>query len=648
MVHKPSADNSPMASVGKRVPRARPPSVQLRPHPDSPNQEDLQSVQSWLSRRPKPWAIDLFCGAGGLSLGLEQAGFSIVAAADTDRSALSTHRANFPTLTWLGDLSSPNAFLDALGNWGIREIDLLAGGPPCQPFSNAGIPKIASLVQSGDREAQDSRRDLWRSYFSLVDELGPRAVLLENVPDMARSQEGAVLVQFLQEMESRGYRTAVRVLESWRYGVPQHRKRLFIVGIKDNGGFEWPAPHEARATLRDAIGDLPQVPPGQLENTIEYLGRPTSSLGRSLRDGLQGDDVKVLWDHVTRFVRDDDAEAFSLMAEGQTYQDLPDRLRRYRGDIFSDKYVRLRWDGLSRSITAHLAKDGYWYIHPRENRTLSVREAARIQTFPDSFRFAGSMTSRFAQIGNAVPPLLGQAVGRSVLAALNEPSDTRDLRSDSSSFRSELIAWHLNNKRDYPWRRRTEPWSTFLAETCLHRTKADQVAAVFENLLEIAPTASALLRNEERFRKASSSLGLAWRTDSLVDAAGTLVNEHSGTPPDDWSALNSLPGVGDYVASAILCFAYGHHAVLIDTNTLRVAKRILGDPSLPKWKARVELYRRSAPLGPDAEWNYALLDLGGTVCTARRPVCDRCPVSDMCATGQEKMRLRPPSDDDML
>ena len=616
--------------------------------PDSPNQEDLRSVQAWLKRTPKPWAVDLFSGAGGLSLGLKRAGFSIVAAADADRAALDTHRANFPSLTWLGDLSSPDAFLADLKNWGIHEIDLLAGGPPCQPFSNAGIPKIASLVRSGDRVSHDSRRDLWRSYFDFVDALAPRAVLLENVPDMARSQEGAVLVHFLQEMEARGYRTAVRVLESWRHGVPQHRKRLFIAGIKSNRAFGWPVPSECQSTLRDAIGDLPHAPPGQLHNAVEYRGRPTSPLGRMLRSGLQGDDVNVLWDHVTRFVRDDDAEAFSLMSEGQTYQDLPDRLRRYRGDIFSDKYVRLRWDGLSRSITAHLAKDGYWYIHPQENRTLSVREAARIQTFPDSFRFAGSMTSRFAQIGNAVPPLLGQAVGRSVLAALNEPSDTRGLCTDSSSFRSALISWHRHNKRDYPWRRRTGPWQTFLAEICLHRTKADQVSAVFEDLLAIAPTAATLLTNQKRFRDASASLGLAWRTESLIDAAGILFNEHSGVPPNDWSALNSLPGVGDYVASAVLCFAYGHQAVLLDTNTLRVARRIVGDPSLPKWEARVELYRRSTPLGPDADWNYALLDLGGTVCTARHPTCDRCPVSEMCVTGQEKMKRRPRSQGGML
>ena len=637
-----------MTRVGNRIPRARPPSVHLQPHQCSPNPVDLQSVQAWLERTPKPWAVDLFSGAGGLSFGLARAGFSIVAAADNDGVALSTHGANFPSLTWLGDLSSPDGFLSALQSWGINEIDLLAGGPPCQPFSNAGISKIASLVRSGDRKAHDSRRDLWRSYFSFVDALAPRAVLLENVPDMARSQEGAILVQYLQEMEARGYRSVVRVLESWQYGVPQHRKRLFIVGVKDHIGFEWPEPPERKVTLRDAIGDLPQVPPGQLDNTIEYSGHPTSSLGKLLRSGLDGHDAKVLWDHVTRFVRDDDAEAFSLMGEGQTYQDLPDRLRRYRGDIFSDKYVRLRWDGLSRSITAHLAKDGYWYIHPQQNRTLSVREAARIQTFPDSFRFAGSMTSRFAQIGNAVPPLLAQAVGGSLLAALKASSEVHDLRTESSSFRPALNEWHRNNGRDYPWRRHTEPWSTFLAETCLHRTKADQVSAVFEDLLSIAPTAATLLTNQKRFREASASLGLAWRTESLIDAAGSLVNEHGGVPPNDWSALNSLPGVGDYVASAVLCFAYEHHAVLLDTNTLRVARRIVGDPSLPKWEARVELYRRSTPLGPDADWNYALLDLGGTVCTSRHPTCDRCPVSEMCVTGQEKMKPRPRSQDGML
>src|SRR5213078_103641 len=114
-------------------------------------------------------------------------------------------------------------------------------------------------------------------------------------------------------------------------------------------------------------------------------------------------------------------EAFALLRPGQTYEDLPHRLRRYRADIFSDKYKRLEWNELSRSITAHLAKDGYWYIHPDQDRTLSVREAARIQTFPDWFRFAGEPSLRYRQIGNAVPPLLAERIADALHVALLAP-----------------------------------------------------------------------------------------------------------------------------------------------------------------------------------------------------------------------------------
>src|SRR5690606_8479534 len=134
--------------------------------------------------------------------------------------------------------------------------------------------------------------------------------------------------------------------------------------------------------------------------------RPTTAFQRKAREKMNGH--AVVWDHVTRPVRDDDREAFRLMKPGTRYGELPKHLRRYRDDIFDDKYNRLDWNGLSRSITAHIAKDGYWYIHPSELRTLTVREAARIQTFPDHFRFAGSRSHAFRQIGNAVPPALGE------------------------------------------------------------------------------------------------------------------------------------------------------------------------------------------------------------------------------------------------
>src|SRR6202012_2522851 len=122
-----------------------------------------------------------------------------------------------------------------------------------------------------------------------------------------------------------------------------------------------------------------------------------------------------------------------------------------RTDIFTDKYKRLAWDQVSRSITAHIAKDGYWYIHPDQARTLSIREAARVQTFPDHFRFAGQPSHRLRQIGNAVPPLLAEAVGGSVRAAI-EACPSKRRREDFSSFHDDLLSWHPDHRRDYPWR----------------------------------------------------------------------------------------------------------------------------------------------------------------------------------------------------
>ena len=299
----------PVLTTGaqRQVPFVRRTKVRLSPHAQAPDASDPSRVRDWLAGTPRPWAIDLFSGAGGLSLGLEDAGFSVVAAADSDADALATHQANFPSLTWSGDLARPDEFVAALRTWGVEEIDLLAGGPPCQPFSRAGVPKISSLVRSGSRAPQDSRRDLWWSFFRLVDALAPRAILLENVPDMARSQEGAILVQLLQELEDRDYSASVRVLEAWQYGVPQLRKRLFVVAVRKGMNFSWPEPTERQPTLREAIGDLPAVPPGQMKNVLSYTGQPASALGAELRLGLEERDRGVLWDHETRFVRPDDA-----------------------------------------------------------------------------------------------------------------------------------------------------------------------------------------------------------------------------------------------------------------------------------------------------------------------------------------------------
>ena len=294
------------------------------------------------------------------------------------------------------------------------------------------------------------------------------------------------------------------------------------------------------------------------------------------RRGLRGTESLMIRDHVTRAVRPDDAEIFALMEPGDTYLDVPEHLRRYRSDIFNDKYLRLSFDDLSRTITAHIAKDGYWYIHPREDRTLSIREAARIQTFPDRFRFAGHPSTRYRQIGNAVPPLLASAIATSLRSALDQKTSNGTVdelgctpEPDADSFRDDLALWFKENIREFPWRSRDlNPWQVLLIEMCLHRTRAEQVAQVADELLTLGRTPESFLDNRKTLDPSLVSLGLRWRIDNLVSASTFIRDRLNGQVPDNWQELIAIPGVGDYIASAVLCFAFGRPSVLMDTKIL--------------------------------------------------------------------------------
>ena len=610
--------------------------IRLAPKLGSPDPERPDQVREWLQGVPTPWAVDLFAGAGGLSLGLADAGFSVLVAADRDATALETHAHNIGGLTWCGDLVDPSQFTSQLDRWGIDHVDLVAGGPPCQPFSRAGTSKIADLVKKGIRTPKDERAKLWRSFLTVIDHLTARAVLIENVPEFARIQSGAALTALLTELEVRGYQTYTKVLESWRYGVPQHRTRLFVVGLRDDSDFQWPQPAEFIPTLRQAIGDLPVVDGGQREEEYPYPKQSSTPFSRRMRKGLAGPEQSMIRDHITRFVREDDAEIFAGMRPGQTYRDVPERLRRYRSDIFNDKYNRLTWDGLSRTITAHIAKDGYWYIHPSQDRTISVREAARVQTFPDSFRFAGFPSNRYQQIGNAVPPLLAEEVGRSLRQTMTVKGvGESNAAYCTSSIRDLLLGWYADHGRSYPWRQEQDPWTTLLAEICLHRTRADQVAGIFPILRDLSSSPNALLENRHAARALLSHLGLNWRIDSLFGLAEELAKEYAGYVPNSYDELILLPGVADYVASAVLCFAFDQPSTLVDTNTSRFIRRYSGRDDLAPWEQRLMLHQLAKPGMADAGWNYALLDLGALVCRANRPDCEVCPVRAKCATGLE-------------
>ncbi len=636
--HSASAD----LGRGFRLPGRRGTRIKLDRHRRSPDPSDRYGIGDWMQSRPRPWAIDLFCGAGGLSWGLEEAGFSVIAAADSDPVATETHAHNIECLTWTGDLADPSRFIAQLDEWGIQSVDLLTGGPPCQPFSNAGISKIGDLVRRGIRSVRDERADLWRSFFGIVDHLRPKAMLFENVPDFARVQGGALLITLMDELKARDYGVHVEMLEAWRYRVPQHRKRLFVVGIAEHSEFHWPEPIGRPPTVGQAIGDLPVIPADHREELQEYDGPPTTVLGRLLRRRMGRGETRFVRDHVTRAVRPDDAAIYRSLSQGGTYLDVPEHERRYRSDIFNDRYLRQSLQGLSRTITAHIAKDGYWYIHPTQDRTLSVREAARIQTFPDRFRFAGHPSNRYRQIGNAVPPLLATAIGTSVRGALEGVSSAERVVKDASTrradFRRDLDAWFSLNRREFPWRDRDlSPWQILLVEMCLHRTRAEQVGKVASEVLSLGKTPDTFLDNRRRANALLKSLGLHWRAENLVSAAEFIRDRMDGRVPDSWHGLVAIPGVGDYIASAVLCFAFDRPSVLMDTNTQRIARRTLGGGrNWPTWRLRLSLSEMAGPKGPDTSWNQALLDLGALVCKANAPKCGDCPVRRHCVTGMSQ------------
>jgi DNA (cytosine-5-)-methyltransferase len=470
-----------LATYGVKLERSD--SLELGRHPEAPAAEDLIEWCKAEKKVGKLLAVDLFAGAGGLGVGLEAAGWTVAIAVDNNEVALKTHRANFRGLALNVDMSNPDEVESLIKMVRNIDIDLVAGGPPCQPFSRAGRAKIRSLVDQGVRDRNDQRKELWRSFVRVVLALRPRTVLMENVPDMAIADDLSVIREIAQMLEQNGYSVDYRLLDAWRCGVPQHRKRFILQARRDGVALNWPKPVHRIVTVYDAIGDLPRLGKGTGARQMSYLPDSQSEFAKMLSEESSG---QFVYDHMTRPVRADDRQAFSLMTSKTLYSDLPQHLRRYRSDTFVDKYKRLAWDDLSRTITAHIAKDGYWYIHPEENRTLTVREAARIQTFPDHFRFSGTRSDAFRQIGNAVPPLLARSVA-TCLTPLSSSLSGSPLVLSNEVLRTVIARWALSDRSNRWWLycgpQMTRDAAFVAALLDMHRMKNDSAAQLMVPLV---------------------------------------------------------------------------------------------------------------------------------------------------------------------
>jgi DNA (cytosine-5)-methyltransferase 1 len=632
------------------VKQVRGPFLELPPHPGhTVDEKQLTALCADLRKSDVPLAADLFSGAGGMSLGLEEAGFRVVLGADHYSFAVDTHRHHFAGMSVEEDLADPGTIKRVAQLMKRNKIEVLAGGPPCQPFSRAGRSMIRHRVLTGAADPHDERRDLWRSFLEVIRLARPKAVIMENVPDMALDREMFILRSMTEELERMRYSVSARVIDSWRYGVPQMRQRLLLVALKDRVSFSWPDESEKRVTLWNAIGDMPPVeggwrPEGGAAGWAEYSG-PRTEFQRWVRRRIGTDDAKKLFDHITRPVREDDRAAFESMTHKTKYTDLAPEFQRYRKDIFDDKYKKLDENYLSRTITAHIAKDGYWYIHPRQPRTLTVREAARIQTFPDDFRFAGPPSVAFKQIGNAVPPLLGEVMGRAVLASLE-----RGLQSTISTRETaaKLARWFQAKSSipAMPWLGTGSRWKFVLAELLLDRATPTVIDAVWPVIDSQAPVDAGALPAEkdlELLEELTSGIVRGQRMSVVYE----LVEEITAAPGALWettidrSALPVLPGALCDLVELAVPVASGEsdseEPVLITKGVLRVASRYLGNDAD---KMNVQTDGRIAVasmigFGEDSRSAHlGLIALASENCLVEKPRCGNCPLRRWCVSAQ--------------
>lgn len=421
-----------------------------------------------------PVVVDLFCGAGGFSRGLEDAGFDIICAVDSDTSAVETYEYNIDI-----DVAPDRVQELDPGDVGIdnQEIDLMVGGPPCPTFSTIGRSKIDSFE---DRSyTDDERHNLYEDFIRFVRECRPLAFVMENVPGMqtAENMAGRRVVEIIKEqMETLDYSVDVQYPDAADFGVPQHRKRTIFLGnrmgVENPKLSRWESHREPQrpaekllkqrdgtagsvergqmtidqfgvdtgttqdgfsprfekhtgsrkpwVTVADAILDLPPVSPeGEKPPTKaeEYTVPPVSEYQAWAREWSDREEIeRSLHNHECRGHNIRDLTLYKLLGEGVGWiiEDIDEEYQPYRTDIFSDNYRKQKSDEPASTVLAHIHKDGNQYIHPREARSLTVREAARLQSFRDSFHFPVARTQAYRQVGNAVPPLLAQAIGTAI------------------------------------------------------------------------------------------------------------------------------------------------------------------------------------------------------------------------------------------
>ena len=399
--------------------------------------------------------IDLFAGCGGLSEGFYKQNFNALAHVEINPVACKTLRTRMKHYGYENadesvlelDITSEDVLERIENAVKGQEVDIIIGGPPCQAYSSLGRAKDENAMQD------DPRNYLFESYVKVLNKYLPKFFVFENVTGMLTAKiNGEHIVNKIVEALSENYKVKfdpkINVLNSANYGVPQIRKRVIIIGVRKDIDIE---PEEMYAgitkthydpemcedernelikyvTVREAIEELPAVRPGEGEQEIQFVSKKNNEFLKRIASN-----ENILRDHVARNHNDKDIERYIAMSSNHwSFQALLEKrpdLNHEKQRVFGNSYTVQWWDLPSKTIIAHLYKDGNQFIHPdsAQGRTFTVREAARIQSFPDDFVFEGPRTEQFKQIGNAVPPLLAEAIAKCIKNKLDTLEEHNDI-----------------------------------------------------------------------------------------------------------------------------------------------------------------------------------------------------------------------------
>lgn len=412
---------------------------------------------------PDPSLIDLFCGAGGLSHGFANSGFRVVAGVDFDKDSMLTFAANHPGARGLcEDLSrlSPRALAEAL-DVKPGEVDCLAGGPPCQGFS-----KNRAFRHDDKGFVDDPRNDLYWHFFAFVEHLRPKIVVMENVPEILIKKNGYFRDAVFERFDELGYSGEARVVNAAEFGVPQWRRRAIFMAGRDGVRVPFPEPtslpgprpgrrtptskkqivsRRSSATLSlfndlktsptvwEALSDLHGGYAETLEGQGTYMGEAANDYQRTRRNGEAGP-----WNHYPWPLRESQLRRIRLLREGEGHLHLPDDLKPKEG--YGSAYRRMQRDAQALTLTTWMFHPGSgMFTHPIEDRVVTIREGARLQSFDDSFKFVGRYHSQCRQVGNAVAPLVAASLARSVRKALGS-GETHDGWTSPARVKKSIVA----------------------------------------------------------------------------------------------------------------------------------------------------------------------------------------------------------------